>query len=388
MASKLEQRRARAQELGYIDLAKEAEIKHGIPSGVLVGLLEQESGWFEDVIKGTRKSSAGAIGIAQFMEATAKDEGIDPLNVAQAINGAGEYLARLQKSTNSWTGALTAYNWGIGNYRKWTKGEKKTMPKEAREYAPGVMQRATNFGKLTVAPAAPAPDQTSNLSAPTQAPLNTTAQVAQAAAQAEAAPPAPNAPPQIAQATAAQQDPFANLLQQVQGTGAVDASLPPIPDAQAPALLRTPATDTGISGELIPQVSAPAVSAGSLIPEQAGATAAGAQLVPAATSAESLIPPEMQAGVTNMAGDKPFAMRDPKRPTVTIDTPDGPRQVQPENEEEETLVTELGQGNESGLLNLVPTLLGVRDKLASKPLINIKGDALDRLLGDIVKRVG
>jgi soluble lytic murein transglycosylase-like protein len=52
------------------------------------------------------------------MPATARDMGIDPLNWAQAIPAAGRYLARLYRSLGTWTKALAAYNWGIGNVQR------------------------------------------------------------------------------------------------------------------------------------------------------------------------------------------------------------------------------------------------------------------------------
>lgn len=145
MPTKLEMNRALAAEKGYIAAAHAAEEKYGIPRGLYVGLLEQESAWRPEVISGKKNSSAGAQGIAQFMPATAADEGIDPLNTDEAIPAGAAYLARMHKATGSWTGALTSYNWGIGNYKKWLSGERKTQPKEAREYAGKVQARAKNY---------------------------------------------------------------------------------------------------------------------------------------------------------------------------------------------------------------------------------------------------
>lgn len=168
MATKLEKNRQAAIEKGYIAAAHAAEEQYGIPRGLYVGQLEQESAWRPEVISGKKASSAGALGIAQFMPATAKDEGIDPLDTAQAIPAGAAYLAKMHKATGSWTGALTAYNWGIGNYKKWLSGERKTQPKEAREYAGKVQARAKNFRKpvdttdgvqpATATPVAPVPD--------------------------------------------------------------------------------------------------------------------------------------------------------------------------------------------------------------------------------------
>ncbi|MFX7816610.1 transglycosylase SLT domain-containing protein, partial [Acinetobacter baumannii] len=70
----------------------------GVPVSVLAWLLWKESRYRQDIINGTVRSSAGALGIAQFMPATARDElGSEAaaLAPAQAIPGAARYLARL-----------------------------------------------------------------------------------------------------------------------------------------------------------------------------------------------------------------------------------------------------------------------------------------------------
>lgn len=95
-----------------------AEDRYGIPRDLLARQLYQECHWREDIISGQTVSPAGALGIAQFMPATAAQLGIDPLNPAQAIDGAGRYMASLYRATGSWTQALAAYNWGIGNVQR------------------------------------------------------------------------------------------------------------------------------------------------------------------------------------------------------------------------------------------------------------------------------
>jgi soluble lytic murein transglycosylase-like protein len=65
------------------------------------------------------------------MPATAQDLGIDPLDPAQAIPAAGAYLRRLYDATGTWSKALAAYNWGIGNVQR--KGL-AAAPAETRAY--------------------------------------------------------------------------------------------------------------------------------------------------------------------------------------------------------------------------------------------------------------
>lgn len=102
----------------YAQLIAEAEFRYSIPPDLLARLLYQECHWRQDIISGAKRSSVGAMGIAQFMPATAQEMGIDPLNPAQAIDGAGRYLRSLYRLFGNWTQALAAYNWGQGNVQR------------------------------------------------------------------------------------------------------------------------------------------------------------------------------------------------------------------------------------------------------------------------------
>lgn len=102
----------------YADMIAQAEARNGIPSGMLERLLYQESHYREDIISGAKRSPVGALGIAQFMPATAREMGVDPLDPAQAIDGAGRYLRRMYSMFGNWTDALAAYNWGPGNVQR------------------------------------------------------------------------------------------------------------------------------------------------------------------------------------------------------------------------------------------------------------------------------
>jgi soluble lytic murein transglycosylase-like protein len=61
------------------------------------------------------QSSVGALGLMQILPATAAALGIDPLDPAQAANGAARMLKRLAAKYGDWAHALAAYNWGPGN---------------------------------------------------------------------------------------------------------------------------------------------------------------------------------------------------------------------------------------------------------------------------------
>ena len=104
-----------AQYAGQITATEQ---RYGIPRDVLARLLYQESRYREDIIFGAVTSPAGALGIAQFMPATAAEMGIDPLDPGQAIDAAGRYLVTLFRRFGTWSQALAAYNWGQGNVAK------------------------------------------------------------------------------------------------------------------------------------------------------------------------------------------------------------------------------------------------------------------------------
>lgn len=117
--------------LQYRGAIAQAERAGGIPDGMLARLLWQESRYRPEIIDGRKRSPVGALGIAQFMPATAREMGIDPLEPFQAIAAAGRYLASLYRQTGSWQEALAAYNWGIGNVKR--KGL-AAAPRETRNY--------------------------------------------------------------------------------------------------------------------------------------------------------------------------------------------------------------------------------------------------------------
>jgi soluble lytic murein transglycosylase-like protein len=115
----------------YLPAIAQAESKYGLPTNLLARLLHQESRFREDIITGKTKSPAGAIGIAQFMPATAKDFNINPLDPFASIDAAGKYLKQLYTRFNSWPEALAAYNWGQGNVSR--KGL-ANAPTETKNY--------------------------------------------------------------------------------------------------------------------------------------------------------------------------------------------------------------------------------------------------------------
>lgn len=130
----------------YRQTIEAAAAAHGVPALVLAWLLWKESRYMPAVVTGQRRSRVGAMGIAQFMPATAAEElgsveaALDP---ARAIPGAARYLAKLYRSTGSWTRALAAYNWGIGNVQR--RGL-AAAPAETRDYYETILAKANATG--------------------------------------------------------------------------------------------------------------------------------------------------------------------------------------------------------------------------------------------------
>jgi soluble lytic murein transglycosylase-like protein len=127
-----------------------AAADYGVPADILAWLLWKESRYNPAIISGEKRSYVGALGIAQFMPATAVEElgsvqaALDP---AQAIPGAARYLRKLYNRTGSWSEALAAYNWGIGNVTR--KGMARA-PAETRDYVDTIISKASQGGKAYV----------------------------------------------------------------------------------------------------------------------------------------------------------------------------------------------------------------------------------------------
>lgn len=92
----------------YKTLARKVAQEAGIDSTVFVRQINQESGFNPQAV-----SSAGAIGIAQFMPETAKGLGVDPNDPVSSLKVAAKLMAALYHGYGgSYAKALAAYNAG------------------------------------------------------------------------------------------------------------------------------------------------------------------------------------------------------------------------------------------------------------------------------------
>lgn len=89
--------------------------KHGLSPEQLQAVIGAESNWDPMAV-----SSAGAVGLGQFMPETAEQYGVNPLDPRSSVEGAARYLSDLKTQFDgSWPLANAAYNWGPGNVQSW-----------------------------------------------------------------------------------------------------------------------------------------------------------------------------------------------------------------------------------------------------------------------------
>ena len=91
----------------WLEVARAAARRHGIPEDLFLRLVQQESGWNPEAV-----SHAGAIGLAQLMPGTADLLGVDPRDPTANLEGGARYLAMQYRTFRRWDHALAAYNAG------------------------------------------------------------------------------------------------------------------------------------------------------------------------------------------------------------------------------------------------------------------------------------
>lgn len=91
----------------YLEMAKSAARKYGVPEDLFLRLVQQESGWNPDVV-----SPKGAVGLAQLMPDTADHLGVDETDPQSNLDGGARYLSMMYARFGTWKLALAAYNAG------------------------------------------------------------------------------------------------------------------------------------------------------------------------------------------------------------------------------------------------------------------------------------
>lgn len=115
----------------YAGLFQTAASKHGVPATLLAAVAKQESGY-----DATAVSPAGARGLMQIMPGTAQGLGVDPMQPAQAVDGAARLLKDLIDRFGRVDHALAAYNAGPGAVIRY--GGIPPYP-ETQRYVPAVL---------------------------------------------------------------------------------------------------------------------------------------------------------------------------------------------------------------------------------------------------------
>jgi soluble lytic murein transglycosylase-like protein len=91
----------------YLEVAKAAARKHGVPENLFLRLVQQESGWNPVAV-----STKGATGLAQLMPETASLMGVDIDDPEENLDGGARYLRMMFDKFGTWELALAAYNAG------------------------------------------------------------------------------------------------------------------------------------------------------------------------------------------------------------------------------------------------------------------------------------
>jgi soluble lytic murein transglycosylase-like protein len=127
----------------YGDLITAAAKKHGIDPALLAGLVKTESNFNPNA-----QSYAGAKGLTQLMDATARGLGVtNSFDPQQALDGGAKFLAGLLKQFKGDERlALAGYNAGPGAVQKFGG-----IPpyEETQRYVPKVLAAAAQFRRIS-----------------------------------------------------------------------------------------------------------------------------------------------------------------------------------------------------------------------------------------------
>ncbi|MGA7309150.1 MAG: lytic transglycosylase domain-containing protein [Pseudolabrys sp.] len=119
-------------------LLESAAHANGLPVEFFVRLIWRESRFRSTAIGPSTRSGKHALGIAQFMPATAAERNLlDPFNPIEALPKAAEFLKDLRGQFGNLGLAAAAYNAGPGRVRAWMAGA-ASMPAQTRAYVEAV----------------------------------------------------------------------------------------------------------------------------------------------------------------------------------------------------------------------------------------------------------
>ncbi|MFS0727581.1 lytic transglycosylase domain-containing protein [Paenibacillus sp. 1P07SE] len=138
-----------AGDTPYESLISEAAAKYGVDPSLVKAVIQTESGFRPDAV-----SSAGAKGLMQLMDGTARGLGVtDSLDPRQNIDGGTRYLAYLLgKYDGHLQVALAAYNAGPGRVDRLgirtdsdLQAKQQTLPHETQRYVGKVAEALRMF---------------------------------------------------------------------------------------------------------------------------------------------------------------------------------------------------------------------------------------------------
>ena len=122
----------------------EAAAHYTIERPLAFSQIQQESSWNEKAVN----LHSGAMGLAQFMPATAREMGlVNPFDGVASAWAYAKYMhSLLVRFDNDIVKALAGYNWGQGNLaraiKKYGESWRAHAPRETREYVTKIMLRA------------------------------------------------------------------------------------------------------------------------------------------------------------------------------------------------------------------------------------------------------
>lgn len=93
----------------FLNAARSAAQRNGIPEDLFLRLVQQESGWNPNA-----RSVKGAMGLAQLMPQTARLLQVNASDPVQNLEGGAKYLRWQYEKFGDWRLALAAYNAGPG----------------------------------------------------------------------------------------------------------------------------------------------------------------------------------------------------------------------------------------------------------------------------------